>query len=271
MYKCEICDRGFKNYIGLSSHIRSHKITTKEYYDKYLKKYDEGICNCGKPTNFHRLKTGYYKYCSLKCSDNSEEVKEHREQTCLKNHGVKNPSQSEEVKEKKIQTCLKNHGVEHPLQSKEVQEKQIQTNLERYGVEYTFQSEEVKEKIKEFYIDKYGVENIMQSKELIKKRSGENHHCWNPDRNYVCRPYTEKFHDEEFRNQIRQEQNNTDPITNEPLKDNSHLHHIDYNKQNDSRENLIFLNHSIHAKTNSNRDYWRIKLIKINNNINGGN
>ena len=41
------------------------------------------------------------------------------------------------------------------------------------------------------------------------------------------------------------------------------IHHIDYNKQNSSINNLITLCNSCHAKTNANRKQWKEKLQKI--------
>lgn len=40
-----------------------------------------------------------------------------------------------------------------------------------------------------------------------------------------------------------------------------HVHHIDYNKQNNNTENLVTLGNSCHIKTNYNREYW-IKFYK---------
>jgi hypothetical protein len=37
----------------------------------------------------------------------------------------------------------------------------------------------------------------------------------------------------------------------------SDVHHIDYNKENNDKENLITLCHSDHMKTNFNRDQWQ--------------
>ena len=56
--KCEICGKDFNNYISLGIHLHySHKDTTnQEYYDKYLRKSNEGICPvCGKETYFKNL------------------------------------------------------------------------------------------------------------------------------------------------------------------------------------------------------------------------
>jgi len=40
------------------------------------------------------------------------------------------------------------------------------------------------------------------------------------------------------------------------FKEKLHIHHIDYNKFNNNKKNLITLCNSCHTKTNSNRDYW---------------
>jgi hypothetical protein len=71
--KCEICGKEFENYISLSRHLRIHKITSKEYYDRFLKKEDEGICLvCGKETSFKNLREGYCKFCSNRCANLKE-------------------------------------------------------------------------------------------------------------------------------------------------------------------------------------------------------
>jgi len=43
---------------------------------------------------------------------------------------------------------------------------------------------------------------------------------------------------------------------------NPHLHHINYNKMNCSRNNLVFLCARCHGKTNSNREFWKNLLIE---------
>jgi 5-methylcytosine-specific restriction endonuclease McrA len=72
---------------------------------------------------------------------------------------------------------------------------------------------------------------------------------------------TRLFYDKEYRSSILEQQlykcgkcgvKNTDKLF--------HLHHIDYDKKNDSRDNLIFLCHPCHSKTTNakfeNRDFW---------------
>jgi hypothetical protein len=45
-----------------------------------------------------------------------------------------------------------------------------------------------------------------------------------------------------------------DKLTNKQIQ----THHIDYDKKNSKRENLVILCASCHMKTNINRDYWKI-------------
>ena len=173
MIICLICKKDYKNFISLRLHInQTHKMNSKEYYDKFLKRENEGICpECGKETKFISLgKKGYHKFCSYKCRSNSKEVKEKYIQTNLEKYGVEHPFQSEEIKEKKKQTCLEKYGVEHPFQSEEIKEKKKQTSLERYGVEHPSQNKEIKEKSKQTCLEKYGVEHPFQSEEIKEKK-----------------------------------------------------------------------------------------------------
>lgn len=76
--------------------------------------------------------------------------------------------------------------------------------------------------------------------------------------NFLNKERTTLFYDKHYRELILNEQNSKCAecgIGNTNSK--FHLHHIDYNKLNDNRENLIFLCHSCHSKTtNSKRNKW---------------
>jgi hypothetical protein len=70
MIYCKICGKSFGNYRGLVNHLRVHKITSKEYYDKFLRKEGEGVCSaCGRETSFINLRKGYCKFCSTDCAN----------------------------------------------------------------------------------------------------------------------------------------------------------------------------------------------------------
>jgi hypothetical protein len=74
---CKICGRKCKNYKSITSHIRqTHLVSPKEYYDKYFKKNDEGLCAnplCKNKTNYSGFRDGYYNFCGQKCLNNDEE------------------------------------------------------------------------------------------------------------------------------------------------------------------------------------------------------
>lgn len=67
MKSCQICKKIFKD---LKHHLIFHKISTKEYYNKYLKKEDEGKCFlCNAETGFLSINKGYRTFCSKRCSN----------------------------------------------------------------------------------------------------------------------------------------------------------------------------------------------------------
>lgn len=73
MINCKICDKECKGLQALSNHLGlTHKINTHElkqqYYDTYMKKENEGICQkCGNTTHFQSLNRGYTMYCCKSC------------------------------------------------------------------------------------------------------------------------------------------------------------------------------------------------------------
>lgn len=140
-YLCLLCNKEVKNIFAFLSHLKwNHPgITTKDYYDRFLKKHGEGICKtpgCNNQCNFYSLTKGYHKHCSRNCTKkdplyiekliNNKTIngvynnnRKKAKRTCLKKYGVENVSQIEEVKEKKKETCLENNGYEHWVGSDE--------------------------------------------------------------------------------------------------------------------------------------------------------
>lgn len=74
---CKICNFDSKSYRSLAYHIsHTHKMSSEQYYIKYIKKSDEGICKyCGKLTSYLGLQDGYKDYCNKKCYCQSEAFK----------------------------------------------------------------------------------------------------------------------------------------------------------------------------------------------------
>ncbi len=70
LFICQICKEQFRSIRHLASHIRiKENMELKIYFDKYMKKPDEGICPiCGKETEFLSLSHRYNKHCCKKCA-----------------------------------------------------------------------------------------------------------------------------------------------------------------------------------------------------------
>lgn len=167
--KCLICLKQMK-IRGFSNHLKwTHNITSKEYYDEFLKKEDEGFClQCGNKTKFIKLSKGYYKYCGNECKKKSKNNQEKKSQTYLK-HCKENKNFKLDIIKKRKKTCLKKYNVTHNFNIFEVSIKRKQTCLKKYGVLYPFKSKEIQEKIKQTNLKKFGSFYPMQNLEFHKK------------------------------------------------------------------------------------------------------
>lgn len=197
---CSICNKLFNSVSSFSHHLRSHKLSPKIYYDKYLKKPNEGICPvCGKETTFRGLSVGYLECCSSKCSNNyniqkikSSKLANHgsetynnsekAKQTCIEKYGVDNvlkikeihdkgiiAAQSDVAKEKRNVTCLSKYGAINPYASEAIKEKIKATNLKRYGVKYTSQNKDIMRKIQTTTMKRYKVKCNLNLPEVIRR------------------------------------------------------------------------------------------------------
>lgn len=115
---CEICRKEMEK-----QHTwHKHKLNYKDYYDKYLKQPNDGICIvCGKPTVWNR--TNYRETCSIQCACANPLRNEKIKQTNLNRYGVENVYQIDKIKQHSIEaikqqkrnyTCLycgKNCGI----------------------------------------------------------------------------------------------------------------------------------------------------------------
>lgn len=131
-YKCAICGLVFKNATALIAHTCiKHSLKSKEYYDRFLKQPNEGICPiCGKTTRYTRLSTGYKKFCSINCSRQSEEV--------LNNirEGMKNSEHWQEVLKSEEYRKKLSESISKSTNTAEVREKRskITTQLIQDGI-----------------------------------------------------------------------------------------------------------------------------------------
>lgn len=69
MIICKICAHKCVSFRGIAFHIRVHNITSKQYYDKFYKKKNEGLCVlCNNKTAFYGLgRRAYGKFCEYSC------------------------------------------------------------------------------------------------------------------------------------------------------------------------------------------------------------
>lgn len=201
---CKICGKLCKSNSSLSAHIRnSHKMTVKEYFDKYVEPWEHKCIRCGKTTTFISLDFGYRVACNdVLC------MRDARRATCLERYGDATYHNSEkqletirstsrEEYEKRIRkskatrlarygsenyqnveairsTCMKKYGVDNAFKADCVKEKIKRVHREKRGVDYPSQSPACREKTRATMIRHYGVPTVGESKELREKARATN-------------------------------------------------------------------------------------------------
>ncbi len=192
MLNCEICGRECKNFIALSQHVKKHKLTSQEYYDKYLSSSSEHLCKyCGKPvTTFKDINRGYNTVCSVECSrqhvfknlsqqsrDKAAKTKLDRYGSATYNNSQKRAAtvagyteeQKQAIKDKRQITCQQRYGVNTPMESAIVRETWSKNYFNKTGYTHQSRNPEVKEKIRTTCLEKYGVDNCRKSP-IIKQK-----------------------------------------------------------------------------------------------------
>lgn len=161
MFNCDLCNKSFSSLRGMYQHyFKAHHLSCKIYYDKFIKKPDEGICsnpNCNNKTAFTNGLIGYKKYCSCKCATSDETYKNNKIKNCLKIHGVRITNELTEVKKKKEETCLKNNGVKYPCQSKEIYKKAQETYIKNHGYLNNFSDQNFRKIVENTNLRKYRI------------------------------------------------------------------------------------------------------------------
>ena len=125
-----------------------------------------GICKnekCSNRCKFNDFKTGYYDFCSSKCSLSSEIHKEKVRQTCIKKYGVDCVLKDKEINKKIKDTRLDKYG---SMCSDEAVQKAKKTKLEKYGNEKYVNTEKIQQTKLERYGDSgyHNVEKMQQTK-----------------------------------------------------------------------------------------------------------
>ena len=186
---CKECGQIYLKKDKLSRHINSIHGDTKKYYDKWIKKENEGHCKiCNQEAKFRNMFYGYnnvcdnknclstFKYTNLSngmikkygahCSVHVPNIKIKQENTCIKKFGYKSPLKSKEIRKKIEKTNLRKYNNINPLGNIDIIKKGKETKKEKYNDE-NFTN---RQKSKETCIKKYGVEHVLQSK-IIRQKS----------------------------------------------------------------------------------------------------
>lgn len=229
-YNTIICNFCGKEFNPQGSHLKIHNITNKEYYDKFLKETNEGLCLlCGNPTRFYTMKCGYKPYCSDKCAANSDILKNNKIQTCLKIHGCKYVLQNKEIRDKGKNTRLKENNGNYFSENSFEQLKN--TNLEKYGKEFYTQTDEYKEQVKKHNNEKFGCDYYVQTEECREKLTKT---C--QDR-FGCDYYTQTEKCKENRKKINLDEKTKNDIQNKTKNICFEKYGCEYSFQSENNKN----------------------------------
>lgn len=211
MLKCYLCEREFESITKLASHLSHPKSTcktnVKDYYDKYLRKKEEGICIfCGHETLFYSLVKGYpntkCKHCRNKGSKTQKLRKDRyikkREKKKIVDGYYKLPivceicqdrfkhvnNLSKHIAQKHNEITIKEYYDEYfkkpeegicPITNKETNFKNISFGYYKYYKKGTnSKDEKIKKKKTETLMKNYGVDNPQHSEEIKQKTNRTN-------------------------------------------------------------------------------------------------
>ena len=136
---------------------------------------------CGKLIKFSKR---CHSFCSNRCIGLNKDIQIAKNNTSLKNYGVKNPNELQIIKDKIRKTCLEKYGVNSILKLDHVREnnrkiqienkeiindKRKQTCLEKYGVVNPLKNDDIKNKSQQTCLEKYGVDNYSKTDEYKNK------------------------------------------------------------------------------------------------------
>lgn len=129
-----------------------------------------------------------------------------------------------------------------------------------YGDKNVMKNELIKQKHKQ------AVKEAMKNPDVIKKLSGENNHMW---KGGISKDeYCPIFHNREYREYIRQRDNNTcqNPLClGKIYKNKPSIHHINYDKKDCRPLNLTTVCIDCNNKANKDREFWQQLYYYKNN------
>lgn len=206
--KCELCGKECKGH-SLGNHIvnsvdQLHKISLKDYYDKYLKKQNEGICpTCGKETTYVSLTGGYHKHCRIECVSKNPETIKKIQNTIMNNYGVDNASKSMIVQNQKTKTLLMRTSEER----QKINKKRADTCLKRYNKINVSQMDSIKQLKKDTCFLNWGCEIPANNSLIMEKMLTGQELSWFVKygvKNISSLPYFKQIHRENLLKRIEE-------------------------------------------------------------------
>jgi hypothetical protein len=217
-----------------------------------------GLCFCGCGTELReglRFATGHQ--CRMPktrekirqiTSNQSEETKRLRRESLRK--VIHTKEWNEKVsKSSKGQKHSKEQNEKHSIYMTELwKNKEYKNNMIEKHVGYVWSEETIRKRNQSRLIWWESEKGLLWR----KNHSGEKNYNWKGGISDT--PYGKDFTNK-LKRAIKKRDNYKCKICGNP--NSLHVHHIDYNKQNNKQINLITLCKSCHMKTNGNRGYWK--------------
>jgi predicted Zn-ribbon and HTH transcriptional regulator len=151
---CKILQSKHKEFYGWLSEQKESDTKSETIY-KWL--YDSsGKCkNCGLSTKFVSIHLGYREFCSNRCVNNSQVIKERVKSSFFEKYGVDNVSKSDVIKTKKKQTFTERYGVGCSFDVSDGRKKAREGLMKKYGTLNVVSVKEVRDKIQKTKLDKF--------------------------------------------------------------------------------------------------------------------
>lgn len=149
-----------------SRHLKSHNLTYRQYYEKYITGVNEMCPFCNEPKKFYQKSNSYAQTCCSNDCISKVLVKKHqntsaeaKKQTSLKKSSAwskKSTDELTDISNKRKSTLMEKYGVPHVSSINGVVEKTKATNRLRYGTDYPLQSAQIRTLAKFKVKEKYG-------------------------------------------------------------------------------------------------------------------
>lgn len=136
--KILIADSKLDTVLKLTEFLKDDVILSERLYCIVNDITNPVLCECGKAVRFKQMSFGYFKFCSAKCSANSETKKAKIIETNIKKYGCENVFQ--------IETSKRNRALfySNPNRVKASEDKRKRSLVEKYNVQTFEEADELR-------------------------------------------------------------------------------------------------------------------------------